>query len=195
MRTPPLITHWPYALVYWALFFWAYAPEFGLNRKSRPLPTRQDAGSFGVIMLAQGLAMAIGYFIAFAGTIGVLGHQHVWFVIGLGVLIAGRLLRRHCFRTLGESFTAVVVVRPEQQIIDRGAYRWVRHPSYTAGIMMSASSMLALGNWVSFTIVACATILGYLYRVRVEERALVQSVGEPYRAYMQRTKRFVPKLF
>jgi Putative protein-S-isoprenylcysteine methyltransferase len=34
--------------------------------------------------------------------------------------------------------------------------------------------------------------LGYLYRVRVEESALVTGLGESYRQYMQRTKRFIP---
>src|SRR5690348_11075349 len=112
MRTPPLIAHWPYAVVYWSVFLWAYFPEFGLNRKARPLPTHQDRRSFGVVMVLQGFAMFAGYSIAFAGRIGVLAHQRSCFVIGLCVLIAGRLLRRHCFRMLGESFTAIVVVRP-----------------------------------------------------------------------------------
>jgi protein-S-isoprenylcysteine O-methyltransferase Ste14 len=191
---PPLITHWPYALVYWAFFLWAYAPEFILNRKSRRLPTGQDAGSFRIIMLIQGMAMGAGFAIAFAARFGVLPYQLLWFVTGLAVLIAGRLLRRHCFRTLGESFTAVVVVRPEQQIVERGAYRWVRHPSYTAGIMLFGGSMLALGNWLSLALVICAAATAYAYRIRVEERALLQTLGEPYRAYMQRTKRLIPKI-
>jgi len=194
MRIPPLIAHWPYAVVYWSVFLWAYAPEFGLNRKGRPLPTRQDERSFSVVMVLQGFAMFAGYSIGFAGRIGTLVHQRLWFVIGLCVLISGRLLRRHCFRMLGESFTAIVVVRPEQTIVQRGAYRWVRHPSYTAGLMMLAGSMLALGNWLSLVVVLCAGSLAYAYRIRVEERALLQTLGEPYRAYMQRTKRLVPKL-
>ena len=189
---PPLITHWPYALVYWAVFLWAYAPEFGLNSKSRRLSKQQDAGSFRVIMLIQGLAMGTGFWIAFAGRFGAMPHQRLWFVASLAVVIAGRLLRRHCFRMLGQSFTAIVVVRPEQQIIDRGAYRWVRHPSYTAGMLLFAGSMLALGNWLSVAVVLCAAALAYGYRIRVEERALLKTLGEPYRAYMQRTKRLIP---
>jgi protein-S-isoprenylcysteine O-methyltransferase Ste14 len=51
---------------------------------------------------------------------------------------------------------------------------------------------LALGNWASFLVMAVSTIAAYSYRVAVEERALTATLGEPYRDYMQRTKRFIP---
>jgi protein-S-isoprenylcysteine O-methyltransferase Ste14 len=37
-----------------------------------------------------------------------------------------------------------------------------------------------------------AVTIAYGYRVSVEERALVAVLGDRYRAYMRRTKRFVP---
>lgn len=89
-------------------------------------------------------------------------------------------------------FTAVVIVVPGQQVVERGAYRWVRHPSYSAGALLFAGMTLALGNWVSVAIALTAAVLTYSYRVRVEERALLETLGEPYRAYMRRTKRFIP---
>jgi protein-S-isoprenylcysteine O-methyltransferase Ste14 len=36
---------------------------------------------------------------------------------------------------------------------------------------------------------------GYSYRISVEEHALLAALGEPYREYMQRTRRLVPFLF
>ena len=180
--------------MYWAVFAWAYIPEFILNLRTRSLLGPQDAGSFRLVMALQGLAMGAGFAIAFNIRFGMLRHQRFWFWIGLGTMITGSLLRRHCFRMLGKYFTAVVVVNPGQQIIERGAYRWVRHPSYTAGMLLFAGSMLALGNWLSVAIVLSGAILAYTYRVRVEERALLETLGAPYRAYMQRTKKFVPKL-
>jgi len=35
-------------------------------------------------------------------------------------------------------------------------------------------------------------VVGYAYRVQVEERALTATLGEPYREYAARTKRFLP---
>lgn len=190
----PLIQYWPYAIVYWAVTLWAYVPEFLLNRRSQPLLGPQDAGSFHIVMAVQGAAMGAGFAIAFKSHFGVLAHQRLWFAVGVALMIAGRLLRRHCWQMLGKSFTAVVVVKPKQQIIEHGVYRWVRHPSYTAGMILFGGSMLALGNWLSVVVVLGGGILAYSYRVHVEERALLQTLGGPYRAYMQRTKRFVPKL-
>jgi protein-S-isoprenylcysteine O-methyltransferase Ste14 len=37
-------------------------------------------------------------------------------------------------------------------------------------------------------------IAGHAYRIRVEERALVDGLGDAYRLYMRRTKRLVPLL-
>jgi protein-S-isoprenylcysteine O-methyltransferase Ste14 len=188
----PLVSVWPYALVFWLVFVWAYAPEFSLNRRSRSLADAQDAGSFRLVMSLQIVTLAAGFTIAFTGRFGALPSPQLWFWLGLGAMIAGSLLRRHCFRMLGPSFTAVVVVRPDQDVVDRGAYRWVRHPSYTAGALMLGGMTLALGNWVSVAVVMTAVVMTYGYRVRVEERALVATLGEPYRAYMRRTKRFIP---
>ncbi|HKD81993.1 MAG TPA: isoprenylcysteine carboxylmethyltransferase family protein [Candidatus Angelobacter sp.] len=193
--TTLLIQSWPYALVYWSVFLWAYVPEFILNSRSRSLTGSQDAGSFRFIMVVQGAAIGAGFAIAFNSHFAALAYPRFYFALGLAVMISGRLLRRHCLKMLGESFTAVVVVRPDQQIIQRGAYRWVRHPSYTAGMILFSGTMLALANWLSVALVLAAAVLVYFYRVRIEERALIQTLGEPYRDYMQQTRRFVPWLF
>jgi len=111
---------------------------------------------------------------------------------GIAVLVAGSLLRRHCFRVLGRYFTGDVQVQRDQPVITGGAYRWVRHPSYTGGILMFTGIGLALANWVSLATLAFVAVFVYVYRVRAEERALVATLGEPYRQYMKTSKRFVP---
>ncbi len=93
---------------------------------------------------------------------------------------------------LGKSFTGAVIVRTDQPVVEQGAYRYVRHPSYTAGLIMFLGIGLALGNWISITVLMAAVVIVYGYRVAVEERALVAVIGDPYRSYMSRTKRFVP---
>jgi protein-S-isoprenylcysteine O-methyltransferase Ste14 len=114
------------------------------------------------------------------------------FAIGISLILLGSLLRRYCFRTLGEYFTGDVRATAEQRVIDTGPYRLVRHPSYTAAMMMFAGIGLALGNWVSFALITVGAITTYVYRVSVEERALIATIGEPYRNYMKERKRFIP---
>lgn len=96
---------------------------------------------------------------------------------------------------LGSSFTGAVTARADQPVVDRGAYRWIRHPSYVAGTIMVVGLGVALGNALSASCLALVCAIVYGYRVRVEERALLGSIGEPYRAYMARTRRFIPYVF
>jgi protein-S-isoprenylcysteine O-methyltransferase Ste14 len=96
---------------------------------------------------------------------------------------------------LGSSFTGAVIVKPQQTVVDRGAYRYVRHPSYTAGLILFTGVGLALGNWLSLVVLVVVVGLVYAYRVHIEERALLAVLGDQYRQYMMRTQRFVPFLF
>ncbi len=108
------------------------------------------------------------------------------------MLIAGAVLRRHCFNALGKSFTGTVVVSKDQRIVQDGVYRFVRHPSYTAAFLMFIGIGIALGSWISVAILFFVHCYLYGIRVAVEERALLETLGEPYREYMSRTKRFIP---
>ena len=79
-------------------------------------------------------------------------------------------------------------------MVEAGPYRYIRHPSYTGAIITLVGFGLTLGNWAGlFALIACGAI-GYAYRIRVEETALVGALGEPYRQYMARTRRLVPFL-
>ncbi len=59
-------------------------------------------------------------------------------------------------------------------------------------MMMHLGCGLALANWMAALVLFLSTGLSYLYRVYVEEKALMAGLGEDYREYMRRTKRFVP---
>lgn len=191
----PLPFVWPYALPFWVVFIWAFAPEFTVVRKaqkSAAARSAEDAGSMRVILVGNQLAAFCGFGAPWIFQGAFLPHRVTFFWIGVAMVIAGSLLRRHCFRVLGKFFTGAVTVQSDHVVVDRGAYRWVRHPSYTAGIMMFAAIGVALGNWVSIAVMTLVPIAAYSYRVKVEERALLASLGEPYRAFMQTRKRFVP---
>jgi protein-S-isoprenylcysteine O-methyltransferase Ste14 len=176
--------------------FWAFAPEFRLfSMRTEPSTSPQDAGSKRLIAVGQGLAMFAAFWIAATVPSAGLPHRFSLFWAGLATIIAGSLLRRHCWRMLGASFTGAVIVRPDQMVVDRGAYHYVRHPSYTAGAILFLGIGLALANWISLVVLMGAVSVVYGYRVGVEERALLATIGDPYGRYMSRTKRFVPFLF
>ena len=131
---------WPYALIFWAVNLWAFLPEMRIVRSGLESGKRadsKDSGSMQVLLAGMGVATFIAYPIAFVKAWSFPQSWHVpLFVVGVLLMILGSLLRRYCWRALGESFTGDVSVRPDQPIISSGPYRLVRHPSYTAGMVM-----------------------------------------------------------
>ncbi len=194
----PLIFTWPIGLVYWAACAWALVAELRLDYRGTG-PDRDDphdAGSrfavaFGIPILAIG-----GIAAAFAAPgLALVGQRWAMLWVGTVLTLAGGLLRRHCMRMLGAHFSPRIRAAAGQPVVRRGAYRWVRHPSYSAGLLIYAGLGLALGNWGSAALIAAGTAALYLHRARFEERALRAALGSAYEEYVARTRRFVPFLF
>jgi protein-S-isoprenylcysteine O-methyltransferase Ste14 len=186
----------PYCWLFWAVFLLAYVPEYALVARSRPAKGETtDRGSMAVIMLAGWLGSLAAFVVAGFPRFRIAHGQKAWFIAGLVILLCGSLLRRHCWRMLGKHFTGDVKASTDQPVIDRGAYHWIRHPSYTGGILMYLGTGIALTNWLSAFIITAAGGLAYLYRVHVEEQALQANLGSRYQEYMTRTKRFIPFVF
>lgn len=110
---------------------------------------------------------------------------------GLAMMLAGLILRWYAIAVLGSAFAVEVGIRCDQQVIERGPYRWVRHPSYTGSLLTIVGILLCCTNLLSLVAVALP-VGGYVYRIRIEERALVASLGDAYRTYMRRTRRLIP---
>lgn len=195
----PLTFRWPYWVVFAAVIIWAYLPEFRIVRAARTAVTKKgsaDAGSFQVIIYAGGLGSLIAVVLAFMPWLH-MSHTISLIAFGLGILtiILGSLLRRHCFRMLGSSFTGDVRATPDQRIVNTGAYRFLRHPSYSAGLLMNVGFGLTLGNWASLGLLTLAAFAVYSYRIAVEERALLAVVGEPYREFTRTRRRLIPFIY
>jgi protein-S-isoprenylcysteine O-methyltransferase Ste14 len=191
----PLAYAFPYAVIFWAAFFWAFVREAGVIGRAQKAAASggapDDKGSLRLVVLTQSIGFAAAFSLAWIAR-GRYADPYVAFWVGMVMLVAGAVLRRVCFRALGASFTGEVRVRPDQRVIVAGPYRWVRHPSYTAGILMITGVAIALGSWIGAIIAFLLAVAGYAYRVRVEERALSATLGDAYRSYAATTKRFIP---
>lgn len=190
----PLPFVWPYALPFWAVYVWVFWPEFRIIRRARRSNV-QDAKSLQVIMFGMTAALFAAFPLAWVRTLQVGAYRTVVFAAGIGLLVGGSLLRRHCWRMLGASFTGDVRATADQEIVTRGAYAVLRHPSYTAGILMNTGIGLGLGSWGATVLLAATSVAAYRYRIAVEERALLAAIGEPYRRFMSTRKRLIPFLY
>ncbi len=119
------------------------------------------------------------------------------FLEGLAALflVGGIGVRWWAITTLGPAFTTNVAVRPEHRVITSGPYRWVRHPAYSGMLFAFLGCGWYLGSWLSLGLLLLPISAAILYRVKVEEDALVAALGEEYEAYRRRTRTFLPGSF
>jgi protein-S-isoprenylcysteine O-methyltransferase Ste14 len=191
----PLPFVWPYALPFWIAFCWAYWPEFEIVRRARQSAGAKDARSLQVIVTGMWIAFLLAFPLAWVPAFQISRGRVGVYVLGIAVLVSGSLLRRHCWRMLGASFTGDVRASADQQIVTRGAYSILRHPSYTAGIILNTGVGIALGSWASAALLAGISVAVYAYRIAVEERALLVAIGEPYRQFLRTRKRLIPFVY
>ena len=193
--TTPLPFTWPYFLVFWPIYVWVFIPELrivGRAHLSTPTPA-EDRGSLRVVLVGFSVAILAAFLLSFVAHQATLpGNRSVWFFIGVLTLVSGSLLRRHCFRVLGTFFTGAATIQAGHRVIESGAYRWVRHPSYGAALLIVLGIALSLGSWLSVVVSFVIAFPAYSYRAHVEEQALLSSLGAPYARFMAARKRFIP---
>ncbi len=182
-----------------ACLIW-YVPEMigtlkQTARASRKEASVQDRGSMGILIGLQWLGLALNFLLAgFFQAAAIPWHRTALFGIGVTLILLGVALRWYSIWTLGRYFTRDVAVSSDQIVVQNGPYRYIRHPAYSGTFLTMMGVGLAMTNWASLVALLMGVLLGHMYRVNVEERALIQSIGQPYIEYMHRTKRFIPLL-
>lgn len=174
---------------------WAFVPELLILRSAgqRTRPGTFRDGSLRVMATGMSAALVAAFPLSFIDVFSFPDDRYApAFISGLLLIIAGSLIRRWCFRTLGDLFTGDIQARVGQPVISTGPYSLVRHPSYTGGMLVYIGIGLALCSWLSLAVLVTTGTATYAYRVRAEERLLLGTLGEPYRAYMRVRKRFIP---
>ncbi len=96
--------------------------------------------------------------------------------------------------TLATNFSGMLVVYEGHQLIDRGPYRRIRHPMYTGFITLMVGVFLLTANWLIGLPPILIILIVMFVRTPQEEAMLLAHFGDEYRAYMDRTGRFLPRL-
>jgi protein-S-isoprenylcysteine O-methyltransferase Ste14 len=117
------------------------------------------------------------------------------FSAGLVFFLAGIGLRGWSFAALGRYSTYGIVVSPAQPVVATGPYRWLRHPSYTGGLLVCSGAGLMSANWAGVAAITLLPLAVTVWRIRLEETALLAGLGERYRAYAADRRRLVPLIW
>ena len=97
-------------------------------------------------------------------------------------------------RAMGRSWTPTLGLREDHQLVTEGVFKYIRHPMYAAHILWALATPLILTNWIAGFSMLLPQLAQYWMRVGPEEKMMLESFGEEYRVYMDKTGRIFPKL-
>ncbi|HEY7725656.1 MAG TPA: isoprenylcysteine carboxylmethyltransferase family protein [Anaeromyxobacteraceae bacterium] len=101
-------------------------------------------------------------------------------LLAAGGVLAAQALRWWAVVSLGDRWSARVVVPPGEPPVTRGPYRFLRHPNYLAVVVEVACLPLAWGSWRTAAAFSAANAALLAVRIRAEERALGSAWAEAF---------------
>ncbi len=189
-KLPGLSQNIPFQGFMLILFCWVWIEAAFANHQSVN-SRRERIWRFAFFwMIYAGLIISLVYFAN-----GPLQANFALTWLGLLLSSLGVLLRYLSIRSLGKFFTYELRIDPDQRVIERGPYRYVRHPGYAGILSLLAGLPLIFQNWYGLLWlgVVCGSFM--IVRIPHEERMLIEAFGDDYRKYMKRTKRLIPFLY
>ena len=148
-----------------------------------------DRSSRLLISLSMFLSLMIAFLFAASGIASLPSGA---FYLGIGLMIAGILVRQWSIAVLGRYFSRTVGVQEGQAVVDRGPYRLVRHPAYTGSLLTMVGLGFVLQSWGAVLVLIAFFGVAFGYRIHVEEAVLTSKLGDEYVAYAKKTKRLIP---
>jgi protein-S-isoprenylcysteine O-methyltransferase Ste14 len=160
------------------------------HSRRRGAPIRyEDKSSRPLISLTMFLSLVIAFLFASSGVASLPSGA---FYLGIGLMMAGIVLRQWSIAVLGRYFSRTVGVQEGQAVVDRGPYRLVRHPAYTGSLLTMVGLGFVLQSWGAVLVLIAFFGVAFGYRIHVEEGVLTSKLGDEYVAYSKRTKRLIP---
>lgn len=182
-------------------------PEIGLSRSSRTDPGTAARGSFpwpletlwlGSIavvllypiaaLLVPSIPLSTGFSLRFPG-------DAVVQAVGIGLVLMGGAIVGWAFRALGRFATVEIRLSHGHTIVRTGPYRWIRHPMYSANMLLTVGFAFLLLNPLLLLLGLVVVVLARV-RAGLEERLFLDSprLRIEYSAYRAETGRFFPRV-
>jgi protein-S-isoprenylcysteine O-methyltransferase len=115
--------------------------------------------------------------------------------LGIVIITAALTLRVWAIMTLGHMFTATPRIVNAHELVDKGPYRLLRHPSYAGAYFILIGSALLFNAPTALALIALLMLWAYHRRIRKEERVLAEHFGDAYADYCRRSWRMFPLIW
>ncbi|MBR6236997.1 MAG: isoprenylcysteine carboxylmethyltransferase family protein [Firmicutes bacterium] len=129
-----------------------------------------------------------------------LNHHFGWTTLPAWIVWAGVVIFLLAYCLFGEVLrenrylSRTIEVREDQEVVSTGLYGVVRHPMYTATVLLFLAMPLVLGSWPSF-IIMLAYIPIIVKRIKNEEQVLEEEL-KGYKDYIENVRyRLIPYIW
>jgi protein-S-isoprenylcysteine O-methyltransferase Ste14 len=112
---------------------------------------------------------------------------------GVALAVAGFGLLGWSHRALGRNWSDQPRITRGQRLVSDGPYRRIRHPIYTAFLLILSSSLFISGSWLVGGLWIVITGLEIRSRIGFEEDRMLARFGDEYRAYKAKTGGLIPR--
>jgi protein-S-isoprenylcysteine O-methyltransferase Ste14 len=113
---------------------------------------------------------------------------------GVGVALLGFALLQWSQVALGRNWSDTPRMMKEQSLVTSGPYQFIRHPIYTAFLLILGSTLFISSNLLIGGCLIGMTSLEIISRIQYEEALMSEYFGEQYRLYLKKTGRLLPRL-
>jgi protein-S-isoprenylcysteine O-methyltransferase Ste14 len=155
----------------------------------------QDRSSFRYLWIIILMSIMIGMFVGTTGYGFVRTGNGIIAKIGFVLILIGLIVRWCAIISLRKYFTVNVSIRNTHQLVARGIYQYVRHPSYAGSLLSFFGLGITFSNWLVTIIIFFPILFAFLRRIRIEEDVLRKYFGETYDQYSKNTSRLIPKIY
>jgi protein-S-isoprenylcysteine O-methyltransferase Ste14 len=113
-------------------------------------------------------------------------------LVGLIIILIGMAIRIWTRMTIGGMYSGYLRVKVGQVLIKEGPYRFVRHPGYAGFAIMALGLCIGYSSVIGLIAIPILMLPGLAFRMKVEERLMIEQFGDEYWAYVRRSKKLIP---
>ncbi len=176
--------------------FWVLSEIF-LSRlmRANDSDNNYDKSSLKILWITICISIILGIILRNSNYVLTLEYATFIYHIGISLIFIGLITRWIASLKLKKSLTVNVSVAENQNIVQTGIYKHIRHPSYLGSLLSFCGLGIVFNNWLTFAIIFIPIFLSFMYRIHIEEKLLSQIFGAQYTNYIENSWKLIPKVF
>jgi len=166
---------------------------FTKRSKKKTVKTKGDKGSLIALYVVFCISMTAGFMLADFRT----RTASYYLIVSCGLILymLGLIIRWTAILQLKKAFTVDVAINKQHELKTDGLYSIIRHPAYLGLWLIFIGLSVSMNSILSFIVITIPVFMVIFYRIKVEEKILIDEFGNRYLDYAKETRRIIPYFF